>query len=298
MSLILFLLTIVLDEPTSHNLHSQISSERLKINTIQFTLKVRSAAHGPNGELLTLDKDDGCIDKFKVWKTPDSTRIDHSSRFISVSDDNGAMVPEDPDAPFESRLAMTNGTFIEYHPRRYKNTGIVAARTGKVESDRSVQVRTFDPAMIGTIPVPYGLWYRTTLSDVVPNDSTPVVAETVTLKDGTEAQRTKLKKGEGLSFSFLTVPSKGGSVIESELIRDLPAGGRYRQHISVTLEQNTSIWFPKIVRYSEFRDDHLIGQEEWQIEDLVLNEPVAERTFTYEGLEVEEGVPVVAEPSP
>ena len=206
------------------------------------------------------------------------------------------MVPEDPDAPFESRLAMTNGTFIEYHPRRYKNTGIVAARTGKVESDVSVHLRTFNPVMIGTIPVPHSLWYRTTLSDLVPDDSTPVVVETVTLGDGTEAQRTKLKKGESLSFSFLTIPSKGGSVIESELIRDLPSGGRRRQHISVTLQQKSSIWFPQIVRYSAFRDDNLIGQEEWQIEDLVLNEPVAERTFTYEGLEVEDGVPVVAEP--
>ncbi len=298
MSLIVLLLTVVLNEPTSHDLYSQIGSERLRINTIQLTLTVRSAALGSDGELLPLDKDCGRSDKFKVWKTPDSIRIDLASRFISVSDDGGAMVPEEPDAPFESRLAITNGTFMEYHPRRYKNIGRIAARTGKVESDESVQLRTFDPVTIGTIPVPYGLWYRTTLSDVVPNDSTPAVVETVTLKDGTKAQRTKLKRGRGLSFSFLTVPSKGGSVIESELIRDFPSGGRYRQQIWVTLQQKSSIWFPQIVRYSAFRDDHLIGQEEWQIEDLVLNEPVAERTFTYEGLEVDDFVPVVAEPAP
>ena len=298
MSLILFLLTVVLDEPTSHDLYTQIGSERLRINTIQLTLNVRSAAHGSDGELLPLDKDGGRIDNFKVWKTPDSIRIDQESRFISVSDDSGAMVPEEPDAMFESRLAITNGTFIEYHPRHYKNIGRIAARTGKVKSDVSVSIRTFDPVMIGTIPVPHSLWYRTMLSHVVPNDSTPVVVETVTLRDGTEAQRTKLKRGKGLSFSFLTVPSKGDSVIESELIRDLPKGGRYRQQISVTLEQKSSIWFPKIVRYSAFRDNNLIGQEEWQIEDLVLNEPVAGRTFTYEGLEVEDGVTVVAEPAP
>ena len=85
MSLILFLLTVVLDEPTSHDLHRQISSERLKINTIQLTLKVRSAAHGSDGVLLPLNIDDGRSDLFKVWKTPDSIRIDHASRFISVS---------------------------------------------------------------------------------------------------------------------------------------------------------------------------------------------------------------------
>lgn len=298
MSLILFLLLLVLDEPTSHDLYSQIGSERFRISTIQLTLKVRSAVRGSDGELLPLDKDGGRIDKFKVWKTPDSIRIDLESRFISVSDLGGTMVSEEPDAIFESRLAMTNGTFIEYHPRRYKNTGSIAARTGLVESDESVQLRIFDPIMIGTIPVPYGLWYRTTVSDIVPNDSRPVVVETVTLRDGTAAQRTKLKGGEGLSFSFLTVPSKGDSVIESELIRDFPSGGRYRQHIAVTLEQNSSIWFPQFVRYSAFRDDNLIVQEEWQIEDLVLNEPVAGRTFTYEGLEVEDGVPVVAEAAP
>ncbi|HQX53592.1 MAG TPA: hypothetical protein PLR25_27000, partial [Planctomycetaceae bacterium] len=209
MSLILFLLTVVLDEPTSHDLYGQIGSERLRINTIQLTLNVRSAAHGSDGELLPLHEDSGRSDKFKVWKTPDSIRIDQESRFISVSDVSGAMVPEEPDTMFESRLAITNGTFIEYHPRRHKNTGRIAARTGKVESDESVQLRTFDPVMIGTIPAPHSLWYRTTLFDVVPNDSMPVVVETVTLRDGTEAQRTKLKRGKGLSFSFLTVPSKG-----------------------------------------------------------------------------------------
>jgi hypothetical protein len=150
MSLILFLLTVVLDEPTSHDLHSQISSERLKINTIQLTLKVRSAAHGSDGVLLPLNKDSGRSDKFRVGKTPDSIRTNHESRFISVSDDNGTLVPEEPDAPYESRLAMTNGTFIEYHPRRYKNVGFIAARTGLVESDESVQLRMFDPIKIGT----------------------------------------------------------------------------------------------------------------------------------------------------
>lgn len=77
-------------------------------------------------------------------------------------------------------------------------------------------------------------------------------------------------------------------MIESELVRESPRGSRYRQQIAVTLQQKRSIWFPQIVRYSAFRDDHRIGQEERQIEDLVLNEPVAERTFTYEGLEVEQ----------
>lgn len=89
--IILFLLTVVLDEPTSHDLHSQISSERLKIDTIQLTLKVRSATHGSDGVLLPLNIDDGRSDLFKVWKTG-SLRIDHASRFISVSDDNGEMV--------------------------------------------------------------------------------------------------------------------------------------------------------------------------------------------------------------
>ena len=105
MSLIFILLTMVLDEPTSHDLHTQIGSERFRINTIQLTLKVRSAARNSDGVLLPLNIDDGRIDKFKVWKTPNSIRIDHASRFISVSDDSGAMVPEEPDAPFESRLA-------------------------------------------------------------------------------------------------------------------------------------------------------------------------------------------------
>ena len=50
----------------------------------------------------------------------------------------------------ERRLAITNGTFIEYHPRRYKNVGFIAARTGLVESDESVQLRMFDPIKIGT----------------------------------------------------------------------------------------------------------------------------------------------------
>ena len=269
-----------------YELLSKLKSERSKIRTLQFTLKIRVAAHDGAGRLLSLEEDSGRLDEFSIWKTPESLRIDQRSRHILVTSGETPLVPKSAKEPFESRLAITGEKFIEFQPREYSDSGYIVARSGNANSDQTVSPRIFDPLMIGNLPFPYGLWHRTTLSQLVPDDQTKVKLRPVTLANEIEALRYELDGVNGLKLTFVVVPSLGDSVAEAMLERNYPNGSKYRQRVSVAHRNVNAVWFPTHVRYSSHVDERLIGEEEWLIEDLVVNESIAASLFTPEGLEI------------
>jgi len=282
-------------EPSvQRDLERQAVAQRAQIITVRLELTRRFAVRTPGGTLKDVTSALSSVERARISVDGDQRRFDRRTNRVKVIGPDGQpMVPVDKAGEVEARVVLTPDQFLFREATEFEGPVRNSARVGPRTEAKPYEPMVFRVEMLGMIPMPSGLLYRTPVADFYDvAERTGCTIEPERL-DEVDTLKSSYIRADGQRVTFWIAPAMAYSVMQTEFSSVSKSGKRRTQRVHSKLAQHESIWFPSECEYTCHSDDELVAHELWTVTNAVFNAPIDPTLFTLAGLELPQGTYVV-----
>lgn len=250
----------------------------------------------PGGQLLELSSDLSRVERAQISIDGEKRRFDRVTNRVQVNGPDGQlMTPVDKSGNVEARVVLTPDQYLFCEATEFEGPVRNSVRVGPRADAKPYEPMIFRVEMLGLIPMPSGLLYRTPVDafyDVVERTEWTIEPERL---DEVDTLKSSYFRADGQRVTFWIAPELGHSVVQTEFSSLSKQGKRRTQRVHSKLAQHGDVWFPSECEYTCYSDDELIAHELWIVKNATFNSPIDPAVFTLAGLELPQGTYVVGD---
>lgn len=271
-------------------------AQRERIRTARLELTRRFAVRAPGGKLLDVSSELSSVERAQISIDGEQRRFDRVTNRVKVNGPDGQpMKPVDKSGDVEARVVLTPDQFLFCEATEFEGPVRNSVRVGPRADAKPYEPMIFHVEMLGLIPMPSGLLYRTPVDAFYDVDArTECTIERERL-DEVDTLKSSYVRADGQRVTFWIAPELGHSVLQTEFSSLSKKGKRRTQRVHSMLAQHGDVWFPSECEYTCYSDDELIAHELWVVKNAEFNSPIDPTVFTLAGLELSQGTYVVGD---
>lgn len=278
------------------SLECKVIAQRAQIKTARLELTRRFAVRAPGGKLLEVSSDLSSVERAQISIDGEQRRFDRVTNRVQVNGPDGQpTTPVDKSGNVEARVVLTPDQFLFCEATGFEGPVRNSVRVGPRADAKPYEPMIFRVEMLGLIPMPSGLLYRTPVDafyDVPERTGCTIEPERL---DEVDTLKSSYVRADGQRVTLWIAPDLGHSVLQTEFSSLSKAGKRRMQRVHSKLAQQGDIWFPSECEYTCYSDDELIGHELWIVRNATFNSPIDPAVFTLAGLDLPQGTYLVGD---
>ncbi len=271
-------------------------AQRELIKTARLELTRRFAVKTPGGKLLEVSSELSSLERAQISIDGEQRRFDRVTNRVKVNGPDGQpMTPVDKSGNVEARVVLTADQFLFCEATEFQGPVRNSVRVGPRTGAKPYEPMIFRVEMLGLIPMPSGLLYRTPVEafyGVAERTECTIEPERL---DEVDTLKSSYVRADGQRVTVWIAPEMGHSVLQTEFSSISKGGKRRTQRVHSKLTQHKELWFPFECEYTCYSDDELVAHELWVVKNATFNSPIDPTVFTLAGLELPQGTYVVGD---